>query len=133
MWVGIPQAIGTLFRLPTRLRGGNLHSVLVGIDGKAASEMCYSTFLDRLLSKPTYLSRSVDYCAEDRNSVSNEPLGCTSSAPIFAFTGNLLCHSTATPPLVSMPNNCGQSGEVKIARSGRNHPTESNSGSRMQW
>jgi hypothetical protein len=106
MWVEIPQAIGTLFRLPTRLRDGSLHSVLVGIDAEAASELCYSTFLDRLFSKPTYLSRSVDYCAEDRNSVSNEPLGCTSSSPIFAFTGNLLCHSTATPPLVSMLRFC---------------------------
>ncbi len=50
------------------LRDGILHSVLVGIDAKVPLEMCHSTFLDRLLPQPTYLSRSVDCCAEDRNS-----------------------------------------------------------------
>jgi hypothetical protein len=50
---------------------GILHSVLVGIDANAPSEICHSTFLDRLLSKRTNLSRNVDSCAEDGNSESN--------------------------------------------------------------
>ena len=66
------------FDYPLRLRDGNLHSVLVGIDAKAPSEMCYSTFLDRQLPKRTYLSRNVDFGAEGRNPASNESLGCTS-------------------------------------------------------
>lgn len=57
MWVGILQTIGTSFRLAASRRDGILHSVLVGIDAKAASEMCCSTFLDRLLSRPIFVEK----------------------------------------------------------------------------